>query len=85
MMVKVALIADRVEHRRERADIVGPHRDVRALFAAVAAEQPDIVIAARTGVDLHRHPVLDTHLCNFGEHLCTEHVGIGGVPLPVTM
>src|SRR3546814_3003505 len=50
-----------VEQRLQRLDIVGAHRNVAALVAAMAFEQLVIMVAARAGMNLHHHAVLDAH------------------------
>jgi hypothetical protein len=65
------------QQRLQRLDVLGAHRDVGALVAAVAGQQPDIVVAVRAGVDLHDQPVVQAHAGHLGQHLGPEQLGLG--------
>src|SRR3546814_4574899 len=48
----------------------------------MAFEQLVIMVAARAGMNLHHHAVLDAHRGEFGQHLGAEQLGIGRRPAP---
>ena len=63
------LVADAVEHRLQRMDVIGAHRDVGALVAAEAREDARIVVAEAARMNLHHQPVVEAHLRHLGQHL----------------
>jgi hypothetical protein len=56
---------------------VGRLRDVAADVAAVHGVQALVVVADRTGVQLHDQPVLDRHPGELHQHVRAELLGVG--------
>ena len=73
---EVALVAVPVEQRAQRLHVIGAGGNIGALVAAEGVEQRPIVVAARSGVELHDQSVIQAHSGHLGQHLRAEQLGI---------
>ena len=75
------VVAMGIQQRLQRADIIGLHRNVGALVAAMAVEERAVVIAERAGMDLQDEPVIEAHPRHLRQHLTAEQLMILSRPL----
>ena len=66
------LAAEAVEQRLQVARELGRNRDVRAHVRSVVLENRPVVVAQRTGMELHHETVLGTHARHFHQHVGRE-------------
>src|SRR5438093_5195025 len=78
---KARVVTERIEERLQGADVIGAGGNIGALVAAVIVEQPLVMVAERTGMDLHHQSVLYAYASHFGQHLGSEKLGVGGLDL----
>ena len=75
---EIGIVAVPGQQRLQRMHEIGAAGHVGTLVAPEAREHRRIVVAERTGVDLHHQAILRAHRRHLGEHLRTEQLGIGG-------
>ena len=80
MMRERRIVAEAIEQRTQRADVVGGASGMSApTFGAEAVEQRRVVIAPGARMDLQHQPVVEAHARHLGEHLAAEQIGVARV------
>src|SRR5688572_5948029 len=66
------IVAEAIEQRTQRSDVIGGGGDVGADVRTEAIEQRRVVITPGAGMDLQHELVVETHARHLGEHLSAE-------------
>src|SRR5690606_28031009 len=70
------LVAESIQQRLERVNVVDGYRDIRTGVTSERLKQPRVVIPERAGMNLHHEAVVETHPRHLQKHLPPEQLRI---------